>query len=173
MNREAIEKLIRAERPRMVSYALKKRIPLKDAEDVAQDAILKFFRLYSADRGMKAKTYLYMVMMHQVTEYFRNNGPRTRCGLSRAKVHSFSDLDPAVINRLTVEADIVGSVVSDDIEATLVNQLTARERRVMSHRVEGNLTLKEIGGRLKISESRVYQHLESIQAKLQTILGGA
>lgn len=142
---ERVKQIVKSAR----RHITKKNLPIQDADDFAQEALIKIMN------GRKTR------LKYILIDYLRANysNPRAKSGKDKYNITtSYSELNEDTMSEPTYKDDL-------DFNA-LKNTLDSKERAIVTLRYKWGFTEKEIGDCFGITEGRVSQHLKEIKSSI-------
>lgn len=140
----AFERLFRAEYPRVVRVAFRVLADQDEAEDVAQDVFLSFYRAHPATAEYAA-AWLHAAAAHTALNALRSRGRRTTREAAHAIPEDAASPDPA---------DAVAVAETRDEVRAILARLSERDASLLALRYAG-LSYAEIAGAIDVRASSV------------------
>ena len=134
-----------------------------DAEDVAQEAVLRAYRFFGGFRGGDARAWLLQIVRNSCYTWLQNRKPAELVTEFNEEVHSAPSLDP--------EAAAVQASDRSKLKAAL-ESLPVRAREVIVLRELEGCSYKEISEVTGIPMGTVMSTLSRAREKLSQVLGG-
>jgi RNA polymerase sigma-70 factor (ECF subfamily) len=154
----AAEELYRRYYARVREFAVKRGLPLADAEDVAQDALLAGLDgLKGGKRPRRLTGWLFGIARHLS---FRRRRPRTE-----------EDMESLARSSRGARTELVRREMAELLARTL-EQLPPAQREVMELVHKAGLSRKEAAARLNLSMVTVHARCERAYARLRSALAG-
>jgi RNA polymerase sigma-70 factor (ECF subfamily) len=125
--------------PGLVLFARQWTRSAADAEDVVQEAFVKFWR---RNHNIAKRGLLYATVRSIALDFLRRDSRR-----ARRESTAMSDVDHAVEPRFDLEDDSQRALVA------AIDQLPAEQREVLTLKIWNELTFAEIGSALGISQN--------------------
>ena len=151
--------------PRVIGYAMRVLSDRAEAEDVAQEAMLRLWRVAPDWRQGEAKvtTWLYRVATNLCTDRLR--------GRSRRRVTALDDAPDVADGRASVEAGLIEADRMAALQAALAALPDRQRQAVVLRHIEG-LTNPEIAAIMDIGTEAVESLTARGKRALSAILGG-
>lgn len=157
--RATFERLVSANLPVALRFAVRLTGRLDTAEDVVQEAMLRASRSWQSFRGeSQFKTWLLRIVINVYRDQHR--GPATPEKL----------IDDLVESDQPTSCDVAAAAELADRIAHGVAALPLRQREVLVLSAYEGLTTREIADTLGISEANVYSTLNAARDKLRRVL---
>jgi RNA polymerase sigma factor (sigma-70 family) len=154
---EVMEQVVRERRPALVGYAYLVCGSRADAEDITQEAIVRTFARGRAKTSVtQAESYIRRAIVNETIDRSR----RRKVAESRRTLFAVPD----------AVAGHAASVASDDHLEYLLNTLAPQERAVVVLKYVDDLTVAQIGVRLKLADGTVKRYLSNAATKLRGLL---
>ena len=149
---------------RMVYYRVR---PHAEAEDLTQDIFLKAFRNISSLReATRFKSWLYRIAVNRVRDFHRRQRLRTLFSSDAA----FNEADQAEKSQEREDPEALSQVLKAEFWhqiSLILKKLSSMEKEVFMLRFFDHLSINEIAGVLKKSESTIKTHLYRALAKFK------
>ena len=158
---EAFEQIVRFYQKVSLSVAFYITGSKDDAEDICQDAFLKFYKYMNSflPRRGSLKSYLYKMIANQAYQHLAQKQSKDRMEIA---------LEAVELESLGMEdAPFFGSA---EIVEKLLGQLTSKERGVFVMREVAEMEYDEIAGTLHISQVTVRRFYSIARQKLKTLI---
>jgi RNA polymerase sigma-70 factor (ECF subfamily) len=145
---------------------LRAKVPVADAEDLAQDVFIRAFAALPVYEGRAPfRAWLYLIANNAAVDHLRKHG--------RVEL-----LGPRALDRLSEELDRaqmpgIPGRLQDGQLGPLIGRLTENARKVIVLHYELGFTLRDTALTLGLSEKAVYHHHERALAMLRTRLSAA
>jgi len=151
--------------PRVIGYAMRVLSDRAEAEDVAQEAMLRLWRVAPDWRQGEAKvtTWLYRVATNLCTDRLR--------GRTRRRVTALDDAPDVADGRASVEAGLIEADRMAALQAALAALPDRQRQAVVLRHIEG-LTNPEIAAIMDIGTEAVESLTARGKRALSAILGG-
>jgi len=151
--------------PRVIGYAMRVLSDRAEAEDVAQEAMLRLWRVAPDWRQGEAKvtTWLYRVATNLCTDRLR--------GRTRRRVTALDDAPDLADGRASVEAGLIEADRMAALQAALAALPDRQRQAVVLRHIEG-LTNPEIAAIMDIGTEAVESLTARGKRALSAILGG-
>jgi len=157
--RAAFERLVSANLPVALRFAVRLTGRLDTAEDVVQEAMLRASRSWKSFRGeSQFKTWLLRIVINVHRDQHR--GPPIPEKLA----------DDLIESRQPASCDVAAAAELAETIARGVAALPLRQREVLVLSAYEGLTTREIADTLEISDSNVYSTLSAAREKLRQSL---
>ena len=165
-----IEAEVNRLRADLVAYLLRKTRGTGDAEDVVQEAFVRFHRAGHDLNSADARPLLFVIARNIQLDRWKADGRET----ARRSAHDIHDLDkgPRAIASETPDAE-TGLIRRQDLTAAaaVIRALPPKTRDAfLLHRFEA-LTYRQIAGRLGVSVSMVEKHIAEALRQLKKSRG--
>jgi len=154
---EVMEQVVRERRPALVGYAYLVCGSRADAEDITQEAIVRTFARGRAKTSVsQAESYIRRAIVNETIDRSR----RRKVADSRRSLFAVPD----------AVAGHANTVASDDHLEYLLGTLSPQERAVVVLKYVDDLTVSQIGVRLKLADGTVKRYLSNAATKLRGLL---
>jgi RNA polymerase sigma-70 factor (ECF subfamily) len=170
-NAARFEDLVRAEGPRAIRLAHRLVGNRADAEEIAQDAFLRFFSGIKKFRGdCSVGTWIYRTVTRLAIDHLRRERLRQQIFFFRREEDEVEPMDYVADSRPDPSACLLGAETGRQLVKAL-GKLPSRQRAVFVLRHQEGLPLKEIAGLLGLEEGTVKAHLHRAVTRLRRELG--
>jgi RNA polymerase sigma-70 factor (ECF subfamily) len=168
---DRFEDLVRAEGPRAIRLAYRLVGNRADAEEIAQDAFLRFFAGIKKFRGeCSVGTWIYRTVTRLAIDHLRRERLRHQLFFFRKEEDDAEPMDYVADTRPDPGECLIGAETGRRL-AKAMQKLPSRQRAVFVLRHQEELPLKEIAGLLGLEEGTVKTHLHRAVARLRRELG--
>jgi RNA polymerase sigma-70 factor (ECF subfamily) len=165
------EDLVRAEGPRAIRLAHRLVGNRADAEEIAQDAFLRFFAGIKKFRGeCSVGTWLYRTVTRLAIDHLRRERLRHQLFFFRKEEDDAEPMDYVADTRPD-PGECLSSAETGRRLTRAMQKLPSRQRAVFVLRHQEGLPLKEIAGLLGLEQGTVKAHLHRAVTRLRGELG--
>lgn len=170
-HRSTMDTLLRRERPNLVTYALKCNVLPQDAEDVAQEACMRFAATFDPNRDASMKTWLYSLMKSRIFEYHRTQSPFTRANHRKTSFTNFSDCGPQTMAAMGYDPtdEMTAGVEAAALWSDIMDRCSPRETELMQLLFTHDTDVERARA-MNTSSSNVGQIRHHLQRKVAKIL---
>ncbi len=156
----AFEQLVKRYQGKLFGYAVRITHDEKDAQEVVQDSFLAIYKVINRiDISRKFSSYLYAITKNTAISYLRRKQP----------VLSLENMN-LIDNQISLAEKAALSDEANEIR-NLMQQLNAKEKRVLNLYYDKNLSYHEISSYLNLPINTVRTHLHRAKKSLLKLLG--
>lgn len=165
------EDLVRAQAPRAIRLAYRLVGNRADAEEIAQEAFLRFFAGIEKFRGeCSIGTWIYKTITRLALDHLRRERLRRQIFFFKKEKDDAEPMDYVPDPRPDPRECLIGAETGQRL-AKAMQKLPSRQRAVLVLRHQEGLPLKEIAGLLGLEEGTVKAHLHRAVSRLRRELG--
>ena len=167
---QSFEVLVKQNSEKMIQLAWRMVNNRSDAEEIAQEAFLRFYRSIDTFRGdSKVSTWLYRTVSRLCIDYLRREKIKRKLFFFSKPYSDYDPIEHSPSNT-TPQDDLV--IAREDLSHVLqaMETLSARQRAVLTLRHQEQLPLKEIAAILGLSVGSVKVHLHRAVQSLRLSL---
>ncbi len=155
---EVMERIVRERRHALVGYAFLVSGSMSEAEEIAQDAIVKTFARGRAKREVEtAEAYIKRAIVNETI----NRARHRKVAAARSAALAAAESEPGHETWVGVHADIHKALAG----------LSAQERACVVMRYFEDMTVAQIADELRLSAGTVKRYLHNAAEKLRDTLG--
>lgn len=170
-NAARFEDLVRAQAPRAIRLAYRLVGNRADAEEIAQEAFLRFFSGLKTFRGESSiGTWIYRTVTRLAIDHLRRERLRRQIFFFRKEKDDPEPMDYVADSRPDPGECLIGAETGRRL-AKAMQKLPSRQRAVFVLRHQEGLRLREIAGLLDLEEGTVKAHLHRAVTRLRRELG--
>jgi len=156
---QSFEALVRQNSEKMIQLAWRMISNRQDAEEIVQEAFLRFYRSLDRFRGDSlVSTWLYRTVSRLCIDYLRRERIKRRLFFFSRPDDEFDPLEQATANTIRQDDQVIARQELVHLMRAL-ERLSPRQRVVLTLRHQEELPLKEIAEILGLSEGSVKVHL--------------
>jgi RNA polymerase sigma-70 factor (ECF subfamily) len=167
---QSFEALVQQNSEKMIQLAWRMVNNRQDAEEIVQEAFLRFFRSLDTFRGdSQVSTWLYRTVSRLCIDYLRREKIKRRLFFFSKPDSEYDPIEQAA--SMTARQDDQ-AIAREELSRVnrAIEKLSARQRAVLTLRHQEQLPLKEIADILGLSEGSVKVHLHRAVQNLRTTL---
>lgn len=167
---QSFEVLVKQNSEKMIQLAWRMVNNRSDAEEIAQEAFLRFYRSIDSFRGdSRVSTWLYRTVSRLCIDYLRREKIKRKLFFFNKPDSDYDPIDHSP-SHTTPQDD--QAIAREEIAHVLqaMESLSARQRAVLTLRHQEQLPLKEIATILGLSEGSVKVHLHRAVQSLRSSL---
>jgi RNA polymerase sigma factor (sigma-70 family) len=159
LDARSIEELFRLQRPSLIRFAMSRINDKSEAEDIVQDAFIRFQNRYTAQEVLAPEALLVRITTNLVIDKFREKSTRSAREDAWAKFYT-AGADMALSTAESVDpARILSAKQQVEKAIGVLNNMPEKTRKIfLLHRFEG-LTHSEVSLRTNIPKSTIEKHM--------------
>lgn len=167
---QSFESLVHEHSEKMIQLALRMVKNRSDAEEIAQEAFIRLYRSLATFRGdSRVSTWLYRTVSRLCIDYLRREKIKRRLFFFSRPDDTYDFVEQAP-SAETAQDDLL--IAREELAHVIkgLDNLSPRQRAVLTLRHQEGLPLKEIAEILELSEGSIKVHLHRAVQALRTTL---
>ncbi len=167
---QSFEVLVKQNSEKMIQLAWRMINNRSDAEEITQEAFLRLFRSLDTFRGdSRVSTWLYRTVSRLCIDYLRREKIKRKLFFFNKKDDGYDPIEHSP-SAETAQDELIIARQELSVVIQAIDNLSARQRAVLTLRHQEQLPLKEIANILGLSEGSVKVHLHrAVQALRATL----